>query len=284
MGDQLVVSVTSDKFVNKGPGRPRFTEDERAEALMALGCVDRVLVNRYPDAVDLIHHLKPAIYVKGSDYCGVEDEALTREAAAISEVGGDMVFTATRKWSSTELLSGEPREPFADYVDIMRRVESPEAFEQALDVMLEARANQHRLFFIGNGGSAAIASHMALDWQKTARIAAMAFNDAPSLTAIGNDLGYENVYHEQMSFHADDGDILIAISSSGRSANIIKATQFMRASGAPIITLTGFAHDNPLRSLGAINFYVPCDRYRIVENAHLMILHSLLDAASDALR
>lgn len=104
LGDQLVVSVTADRFVNKGPGRPRFTEDERAEWLMEFPFVDRVLVNYSADAVELIHHLKPAVYVKGADYCGSNDPALAREAAAIAEVGGDMVFTSTQKWSSTELL------------------------------------------------------------------------------------------------------------------------------------------------------------------------------------
>src|SRR5215470_5919066 len=105
LGDRLVVSVTADRFVKKGPGRPLFTDEERAEALLELRCVDEVKINDAPDAVMMIQHVKPAVYVKGIDYAEVgDDKALAREGEAVSALGGEMQFTSTRKWSSTEAM------------------------------------------------------------------------------------------------------------------------------------------------------------------------------------
>lgn len=285
MGDRLVVSVTSDRFVNKGPGRPRFTEYERAEALEALSCVDVVAINDAPDAVAMINHVRPAIYVKGIDYAdATDDEGLRRESFAVAAVGGDMTFTSGQKWSSTELLPDFERGPFDDYLSILRKVECDVPFDQVLDMLLLVRTNRHRLFFIGNGGSAAIASHMAADWQKAGKTPAMCFNDAAQLTALANDCGYEDVFNTPIYWHGRDGDVLIAISSSGESLSIVSAAEQAHESGVKVVTLSGFKSNNQLRKLGDVNYYVPSDRYGIVETAHLAILHSLLDAAVDALR
>lgn len=104
LGDWLIVSVTSDRYVNKGPGRPAFTEDERVEALEALRFVDEVIVNDEPDAVKMIYRVNPDVYVKGSDYAGKRDRALMREISAVRLLGGRFVTTNTQKWSSTELI------------------------------------------------------------------------------------------------------------------------------------------------------------------------------------
>lgn len=105
LGDWLIVSVTGDKYVNKGPGRPAFTEDERVEALEALRFVDEVIINEGPDAVKMILRLGPDFYVKGVDYSDKHDTALLNEIKAINMVGGRFVVTNTRKWSSTKLLA-----------------------------------------------------------------------------------------------------------------------------------------------------------------------------------
>jgi D-sedoheptulose 7-phosphate isomerase len=279
LGDTLVVSVTSDKYVNKGPGRPRFTEDERAEALMALSFVDRVLVNHSPDAVDLIKHLKPTAYVKGSDYCGItDDEVLVREAEAIAEVGGDMVFTGTQKWSSTDLLNSLPKEPYADYVYAFSDIEADESFDRILSRLIAAKRDQRRIFFIGNGGSAAIASHFAADFLKAAKMAALSFNEPALMSAIANDVAYSKVFSGPLAIHGHGDDILFAISSSGESDSIIKAVTVAGSRGMAVITLSGFKPTNRLRGMGDVNLYVPSDRYGVVEAAHFVILHSLLDA------
>ena len=135
-----------------------------------------------------------------------------------------------------------------------------------------------KLMFVGNGASAAIASHQAVDYWKTGRMRAMAFNDAAQLTCLGNDYGYAHVFEKPIEMFTDPGDVLIAVSSSGRSENILRAASMARDKGARVVTLSGFAPDNPLRHLGQINVYVPSKSYGHVEVTHLAVLHSLLDA------
>ena len=136
-----------------------------------------------------------------------------------------------------------------------------------------------RLLFVGNGGSAGIASHMAIDYSKNGGIPATAFNDGAALTCLGNDYGYEHVFAKQIEFHGRAGDLLIAISSSGRSANILKAVEAARRLGCGVVTLSGFAPDNPLRRSGEVNFYVASHEYGFVEVAHLALIHAWLDLA-----
>ncbi|MBB4509313.1 MULTISPECIES: SIS domain-containing protein [Rhizobium] len=134
-----------------------------------------------------------------------------------------------------------------------------------------------KIMFIGNGGSAAIASHMATDYSKNGGLRAMAMNDGATLTCLSNDLGYENVFSTQIGMHANEGDLLVAISSSGRSESITRAVRTAREKGCAIMTLSGFAPGNPLRDLGDLNFYVASDQYGYVEIAHLAICHAVLD-------
>jgi D-sedoheptulose 7-phosphate isomerase len=142
-----------------------------------------------------------------------------------------------------------------------------------------AHSAGRKLIFIGNGGSASIASHMAQDYSKTGGMRALALNDSSFLTCVGNDLGYEHVFAKQIELHAFDGDLLIAISSSGKSPNIINAVAAARARDCQIVTLSGFGADNPLRRLGAYNLYVPSASYGFVEIAHLAVCHCILDTA-----
>jgi D-sedoheptulose 7-phosphate isomerase len=140
---------------------------------------------------------------------------------------------------------------------------------------MHARGN--RLFFIGNGGSAGICSHLAVDFSKNGGMRALALNDSSMLTCIGNDFGYENVFEKQIEWQARSGDIVIAISSSGRSPNILNGVKAGRARDCAVYTLSGFGADNPLRKTGDINFYVADLSYGIVEIGHLTILHMALD-------
>ena len=103
------------------------------------------------------------------------------------------------------------------------------------------------------------------------------FHETSLLTAYSNDISYEDAYKEHLSIWARDGDLLIAISSSGRSKNILKAAAFAKERGCKVITFSGFSPDNPLRLMGDINFYVRSDEYGIVETAHAIILHCITD-------
>lgn len=134
-----------------------------------------------------------------------------------------------------------------------------------------------RVFFVGNGASAAISDHMAADWMKAAGFSAFSLNSPPAVTAIANDIGYEQVFSVQLRAHACARDMLVAISSSGQSRNILAAIKEARHLGMYIVTLSGFSPDNPLRKLGHENIYVPSSKYGVVEVGHHAILHGVLD-------
>lgn len=140
-----------------------------------------------------------------------------------------------------------------------------------------ARSKRNKLMVVGNGGSAAIASHIAIDYTKNGGIPTQAFNDGAALTCLGNDLGYENVFARQIEMFGRPEDLLIAISSSGRSPNILAAVRAARATGCSVVTLSGFDADNPLRRMGDLNFYVASHQYGFVEITHLGLCHAVLD-------
>lgn len=141
----------------------------------------------------------------------------------------------------------------------------------------EAHSAGNKIIFVGNGGSAGIASHLAIDFSKNGHLRALAFNDAAALTCLGNDFGYENVFASQLEFHARPGDFLIAISSSGRSPNILNAVTTARTRDCKVATFSGFGENNELRQRGDINFYVRSREYGFVEIAHLALCHAILD-------
>jgi D-sedoheptulose 7-phosphate isomerase len=133
-----------------------------------------------------------------------------------------------------------------------------------------------RVIFIGNGGSAAIASHMAVDYTKNGGIRAIALNDVPTLTCLANDFGYDNVFSKQLEYQSTDADAVVVISSSGRSPNIFNAVQKAKEMGATTVTFSGMDPNNRLRQQGNVNLWVPANDYGIVELAHLALLHAIV--------
>lgn len=174
-----------------------------------------------------------------------------------------------------------PRPIFSSYIDALDFISRTD-HARAVDICRVGKENRARFFFIGNGGSAAIAGHMAADFLKTYGVAAMTFNEAPLMSALANDLAYDQVFCRPLRLHAREKDILFAISSSGRSHSIIQAMDVASALKMSVITLSGFKPDNRLRQSGIVNFYIPSDRYGIVEVAHHAICHSILDACVEA--
>ena len=152
-------------------------------------------------------------------------------------------------------------------------------FEIAATRFRAAAAQGGKIMFVGNGGSASIASHMAIDFSKNAGLPAMAFNDGVTLTCLGNDLGYDQVFARQIEMYGKSEDVLVAISSSGNSANILNAVAAARRLHLPVLTLTGFKAENKLRRLGDWNLYVPSSEYGFVEIVHLAVIHAVLDLA-----
>jgi D-sedoheptulose 7-phosphate isomerase len=150
-------------------------------------------------------------------------------------------------------------------------------FDWVAEQALRAQDEGKKVILIGNGGSAAICSHQAIEYLKNGGIRALALNDGASLTALANDFGYANVFAEQIKMIGLPGDLLIAISSSGQSTNILKGVEVARAHGIKVATFSGFKPDNLLRGRGDVNFYVASDQYGFVEIAHHALIQAILD-------
>lgn len=156
------------------------------------------------------------------------------------------------------------------------------AFFDAVEVVghlvLKQSGQGKKVMFIGNGASASISSHISTDFWKSGGIRAVAFNDSSLLTCISNDYGYKHVFEKPIEMFADPGDVLFAVSSSGKSENILRGAEAAKSKGCHVVTFSGFKKDNPLRSLGDFNFYVPSDAYGPVEVVHLSISHCIIDS------
>jgi D-sedoheptulose 7-phosphate isomerase len=155
----------------------------------------------------------------------------------------------------------------------------PETIDTGIDRLVglvTALRQSRKVQFIGNGGSATLASHGALDWWKNGGVRAVAYNDPANLTAVSNDFSFEQVFEIQVERFADKGDLLVAISSSGRSKNILNGVAAARQAGCAVCTMSGFASSNPLRHLGDLNFYVPSNSYGFVEVSHSALLHCVM--------
>ena len=122
-----------------------------------------------------------------------------------------------------------------------------------------------------------MSSHVSVDLTKQAGIRSMNFNEADLITCFANDYGYENWVAKAIEFYGDQGDIAILISSSGKSPNMINAAVQAKSMLIPVITLTGFEQDNPLRQFGELNFWVDSRAYNVIENIHQIWLLMVCD-------
>ncbi len=146
-----------------------------------------------------------------------------------------------------------------------------------VDTFTAHKKKNSQLFFIGNGGSSAIASHMTADFMKNGGMNTYSLYDNAVTTCMGNDYGYADIFSRPMEFLLREGDLVVAISSSGNSPNILSAIETARKKGAAVITFTGFKPNNRARSLGNVNVYVPCEKYGIVESIHNLMLQQIVD-------
>lgn len=157
------------------------------------------------------------------------------------------------------------------------KVQYDEAVNRICAIMTEAQQHHNKMMFIGNGGSAGIAIHMTTDYLKNGNMITHSMHDPATLTCLANDFGYELVFSKQIEYVAQKGDILVAISSSGNSPNIINAVEKAKKNGCSIITLSGFEKSNKIFSAGEVNFYVHSMSYGMVESIHQMILQYIVD-------
>ncbi len=189
------------------------------------------------------------------------------------------------------VVETKPADPISSYFDELSRalsavrvsdgegrpLDMKAGFEWLADTARATHKAGNKVVLIGNGGSAAIASHHAIEFLKNGGIRALSLNDPAALTCLSNDLGYTNVFSEQLKLQGLPGDLLIAISSSGQSVNILKAAEVARANGMKIATFSGFQPDNLLRGRGDLNFYVNSNEYGFVEVAHHALIQAILD-------
>ena len=188
-------------------------------------------------------------------------------------------YDETEIWTLS--MTEKPDEFLRRYFVEATRLLDPEPYLSALiataDLLRSTAATGNRVWIVGNGGSAAIASHIAIDLTKNAGIPSQTFNDAAEITCLANDFGYDNWIAQGIRLKAREADCLIAISSSGSSPNIANAARQARASKLSVVALSGMASDNPLRKLGNIDLWIDSRSYNLIEATHQFWLMSVVD-------
>lgn len=168
---------------------------------------------------------------------------------------------------------------------IVKNSNTDNDYNQGIALLVEKftwhKRHESQVFFIGNGGSSAIASHMTADFMKNGGMNTCSLYDNAVTTCMGNDWGYEYIFSKPLEFLMKPDDLLVAISSSGNSQNIINAIEVAKNKGAAVITFTGFEDNNKVKQMGDVNVYVPYGKYGIVESIHNLILQQIADEIMD---
>lgn len=150
-------------------------------------------------------------------------------------------------------------------------------FLKIVQMIKDTKKNKKKVILVGNGGSAAMASHVSVDLTKMCKIRSINFNEADFLTCFSNDFGYEKWVQKALYFHADKNDLLICVSSSGSSKNIINGAKFGKKMGCKVVTLTGFSKKNQVKKIGHINLWLNSKNYNLIEMTHHVWLLSIVD-------
>ena len=152
--------------------------------------------------------------------------------------------------------------------------------ESACKILHWAISNKRTIYCFGNGGSGSTASHMANDFNKILKARCICLNDnIATVMAIANDISYSNIFYEQLIDRIKPGDVVIGISGSGKSFNVIKAIEYANGCGAITISLTGF-DGGTLKYLTDVNLHAPIDNMQITEDVHLMFNHLIVSILS----
>ncbi len=155
-----------------------------------------------------------------------------------------------------------------------------EAFDLWCEATEEVRQADRVIYLIGNGASASMASHFAADLAKNADLHTQVFTDTSLITAVANDIAFDMVFVVPLERRLRPGDMVVAISSSGNSPNVLKAAEFAVSRNATLVTLTAMQPTNALRQLGNLNFWLSADTYGMAETGHAAILHYWMDQVS----
>lgn len=178
----------------------------------------------------------------------------------------DYISDINKALAETELHHNG--EAISDYESIMKIL---------VDLFTTVKRNNKQVFFVGNGGSAAIASHMTADFMKNGGINTCSLYDSAVTSCLSNDYGYEHIFEKQLDYLGHEGNLLVAISSSGNSTNIVRAIESAQKKGMIVLTFTGFKPDNIAKCTGDYNLYVPVMEYGKVETIHNLVLQQIVD-------
>jgi len=152
-----------------------------------------------------------------------------------------------------------------------------ETLAASVNLLQSIKDNNQSVFIIGNGGSASIADHFAIDFTKNAGIRAYSLSGAASITTYANDFGYAEMFSKALEHHSRQGDLLIAISGTGTSPNILNACDYARRNSMHVLTFSGFNENNELSKKGDYNFWVDTSAFGYLEIIHSLLIHSLCD-------
>jgi D-sedoheptulose 7-phosphate isomerase len=155
--------------------------------------------------------------------------------------------------------------------------------DKSVQLILDCKKNNGKVYIVGNGGSASIASHVSVDFTKIANIPSDTFNNANLITCFANDYGHENWVKEAIKAYTRQDDLLILLSSSGKSPNIINSAKYCKENHISLITLSGFDINNPLAQLGDVNIHINSEKYNFIEMSHHIILLSIVDIFAEKL-
>lgn len=300
LGDKLIVGINSDKSIKKIKGfeRPFIDETARKELLLGLKPVDEVYIFEELTPENLIKKIKPNVLVKGGDW-KVEEII----GADLVLANGGEVFSLplkegfsstgivekiknsdkqhTSNQTSTEGISETSLNQHLNVFENITRDLIP-TIDNCADLITETLQKGNKILLCGNGGSAADAQHIAAEFvgryetERRAFPAIALTTDTSALTALANDYDFERIFSRQVEALANEGDCLIAISTSGNSPNVISAVMTARKKGCKIIGFTG-AKGKKLASLSDECLMIPSQRTARIQEAHITIAHIICE-------
>jgi D-sedoheptulose 7-phosphate isomerase len=299
LGTKLVVGINSDRSVRsiKGDGRPLQDQEARKAVLLALKAVDDVVIFDELTPENIIREIKPDVLVKGGDW--KEDEIIG--ADFVKAKGGKVVRIPLVEGYSTTAIAQQMRPAevsvgehdmltasLEEHAEVFSKLGSDtETIKECATLLLQTFKGGNKVLLCGNGGSAADAQHIAAEFvgryenERMALPAISLTTDTSALTALANDYDFERIFARQVDALASPGDVLIAISTSGNSRNVISAVMKAREKGCRVIGLTG-AKGKKLASLSDACVMVPSERTARIQEAHITVAHiwcEIIDAA-----
>ena len=301
-GTRLIVGINSDESVRriKGNGRPVFNQDERKQMLLSLESVDEVRIFDEPTPERLIREIAPDVLVKGGDWKDSEiiGADLVREnggtvltiplvegfstTAIIDRLKGPQMNCTEREYTVVEASLKQ----HSNVIELLNE-QSRERISECSEILIETFRSGRKLLICGNGGSAADAQHIAAEFtgryelERKALPAIALTTDTSALTAVSNDFGFERVFARQVEALSQPGDCLLAISTSGTSANVIAAVMAARKMGCKVVGMTG-AEGKKLASLCDACIVVPSQRTARTQEAHITVAHIWCEMVDEA--